>query len=272
MEQLELFNPTNLTSCLAEPRAKTSPHRESNLVRNEEAEREAPLCGHTSILSAILSLVGFSGRMSKAVFPRTADETSQASCTRLANSGILSPIGLLTLNTPEWTHFRSRSPNGDAVCGLSGILEPMKTGKDYLRLSKYFLSLKACLGIIRRCERKGKRIDPTIKNCIECHIKNINDGLYDRIYDECQKEGFEMEAVCLKSVQGTLFSGMDHITGGNEFLNTYLPIGFDVLAGQNFKGSKCNVNVSTTLRHQPSAGIGFCLPISVAAYKESEVK
>lgn len=271
MVQLELFSQTNSTSSLEERPVKTSRRVDRGEVQSEEAERDHRSCGPTSILSTLLNLVGFSGKMSKAVFPRTAEEISQASCTRLATSGILSPIGLLTLNTPEWTHFRSRSPNGDAVCGLSDILEPMTTGKEFLRLSRYFLSLKASLGIIRRCAKREKALNETIEKCLNGHIENINSGLYDRIKEACESGEVQIESGCLKDVQGTLFSGMDHITGCNgEFLNTYLPIGFDVLAGQNFKCSKCNHNVSSTLRHQPSSGIGFCVPFDVKEEKVNE--
>jgi len=52
-----------------------------------------------------------------------------------------------------WTRNGSESPNGDAACSssLSSILEPQTE-------AKYFLSQKACQGILRRSEKRGKKL------------------------------------------------------------------------------------------------------------------
>ena len=64
---------------------------------------------------------------------------------RWANSGMGGPTECLMLNTLEW-------PSAAAVCSLSDILE---TGDVPPR---YFLSAKACRGILRRSERRGKTL------------------------------------------------------------------------------------------------------------------
>jgi DNA (cytosine-5)-methyltransferase 1 len=59
------------------------------------------------------------------------------------NSGMGSPTGFLTLSTSEW-------PKDAAVCSLSDTLE---TGDVPAR---FYLSPKACAGILRRAEKRGK--------------------------------------------------------------------------------------------------------------------
>jgi hypothetical protein len=51
----------------------------------------------------------------------------------------------LTLNTSEW-------PKDAAVCSLSDVLE---TGEVPQR---YFLTARACAGILRRAEKRGKKL------------------------------------------------------------------------------------------------------------------
>jgi hypothetical protein len=65
-----------------------------------------------------------------------------------------SPTGFLTLNTSVW-------PNDAAVCSLSQILE---TGAVPQR---YFLSPKACAGILRRAERRGKKLPEPLRLALE---------------------------------------------------------------------------------------------------------
>ncbi|KVT77921.1 hypothetical protein WK58_09705 [Burkholderia ubonensis] len=61
-----------------------------------------------------------------------------------------SPTGFLTLSTSEWNHTLAPSLNDDGVCSLSDILETGAVPP------QYFLSAKACSGILRRAARRGK--------------------------------------------------------------------------------------------------------------------
>ena len=64
-----------------------------------------------------------------------------------------SPTGFWTLNTSEW-------PSDAVVCLLSDILE---TG-DVPR--RYYLSPKACRGILHRAERRGKELPPKLRQAL----------------------------------------------------------------------------------------------------------
>jgi len=95
-------------------------------------------------------------------------KTSPASCHRTAegilepcsgewqNSGMGSPTKFLTLNTSEWNHTLEPSLSDDGVSSLSDILE---TGDVPQR---FYLSAKACAGILRRAESRGKDLPPAL--------------------------------------------------------------------------------------------------------------
>ena len=54
------------------------------------------------------------------------------------------------LNTSEW-------PNDAVVCSLSSVLDPAQSIP-----SRFFLSSKACAGILRRAEKRGKDLPPLL--------------------------------------------------------------------------------------------------------------
>jgi DNA (cytosine-5)-methyltransferase 1 len=60
----------------------------------------------------------------------------------------------LTLNISEW-------PNDAAVCSLSQVLETGSIPQ------KFFLSSKACAGILRRAESRGKKLPPQLQHALE---------------------------------------------------------------------------------------------------------
>src|SRR5712691_8320940 len=80
--------------------------------------------------------------------------TSPPSSPDFANAGILAAGECLTLNLPE---FHSAA----AVSSLSDILE---TG-DLPR--RFYLSPKACAGILRRAERRGKELPTALRRALE---------------------------------------------------------------------------------------------------------
>jgi hypothetical protein len=61
-----------------------------------------------------------------------------------------SPTECLTLNTCEWTGLDGLSLKDDGVCSLSDILETGDVPQ------QYYLSAKACKGILRRAVNRGK--------------------------------------------------------------------------------------------------------------------
>lgn len=98
---------------------------------------------------------GWYGRTSPAFYP-TAPEPSLHSSVDWQNSGMGGPTGFLTLNTSEWNHTLAPSLNDGGVCSLSDIL----TG-DVPR--RFFLSARACAGILRRAEQRGKELPPALR-------------------------------------------------------------------------------------------------------------
>lgn len=65
------------------------------------------------------------------------------------------PSGALTLST-------SASPNDAVESSLSAILEPPGP-----HLQKYCLSQTAAQGILRRAERRGRTLPPTLRTALE---------------------------------------------------------------------------------------------------------
>ena len=113
-----------------------------------------PDCGtsSTEFLSA-LDRTGWSSRMSPVFSAATKDGTLPPSFRGWSNSGMASVGGCWTLSISEW-------PSAAAVCSLSDILET-----DVPR--KYFLSARACAGILRRAERRGKKLPPYLRAALE---------------------------------------------------------------------------------------------------------
>ena len=64
-----------------------------------------------------------------------------------------SPTAFLTLSSSEWTATLVPSRNDASVCSLSDILQATS---DVPR--RYYLSPKACAGILRRAEKRGKAL------------------------------------------------------------------------------------------------------------------
>ena len=83
-------------------------------------------------------------RMSPACYPATVAGISSSSFEGWSNSGMASRGGFLTLSTTEYH-------SGAVVCSLSDILETDVP-------PKYSLSPKACAGILRRAEKRGKTL------------------------------------------------------------------------------------------------------------------
>jgi hypothetical protein len=81
------------------------------------------------------------------------DGTLEASSGRWQKSGMGSPTGFVTLNIGEW-------PSDADVCSLSDTLEIGDVPP------RFFLSAKACQGILRRAERRGKKLPPLLETAL----------------------------------------------------------------------------------------------------------
>ena len=122
-------------------------------------EKGCPTNAETSRLNIFdwlraLAPGGSFGKTSPVSCRREKDGILEPSSGRWANSGMGSPTECWTLNISEW-------PSAAVVCSLSDILE---TGDVPQR---YFLSAKACEGILRRAEKRGKRLPDALKRALE---------------------------------------------------------------------------------------------------------
>lgn len=146
-----------LTFLSAEPPASRSASRESDLDWTIRAA--------TSPLSSLRWLDEFApagsfGRMSPASCRTMEDGRLEPSSGSWGSAGFGGPTGCLTLSMSEWTGSSGLSPSGDAVCSLSDILETESVPK------RYFLSAKACVGILRRAEKRGKELPPQLHHAL----------------------------------------------------------------------------------------------------------
>ena len=116
--------------------------------QDSEADWMTSVATYPSSLSAWLSdyhRTGSYGKTCQAFCHQTKDGTLEPSSGRWLTSGMGSPTECWTLNTSEW-------PSDADVCLLSDTVE---TGDVPQR---YFLSPKACAGILRRAERRQKTL------------------------------------------------------------------------------------------------------------------
>lgn len=82
--------------------------------------------------------------------------TSNESCVKWTVSGILEHGECLTLNGSEWPS----AEEGSSACSLASILEPNAA-------PKYYLSPRACAGILRRAARRGRSLPTALKASLE---------------------------------------------------------------------------------------------------------
>lgn len=120
----------------------------------------ATSCSPLALLQRGIGPSGWFGRTSPAFFPVTEDGISVPSSASWGNSGMGTPTECLTLSTSEHAASPMLSPSADAVCSLSDILE---TGAVPQR---FFLTAKACQGILRRAENRGKELPAVLSSAL----------------------------------------------------------------------------------------------------------
>ena len=81
-------------------------------------------------------------------------------------------------NSPElkshggyWTHNIGECPNVAVESSLSQILQPMEDVQE-----KYYLSQRACLGILRRAKERGKELPEELQIALESQSTTSNIG------------------------------------------------------------------------------------------------
>ena len=113
----------------------------------------SPDSSSTSCVSLLMSFpAGFLSKTSLAFCHLTWDGIWEPYSGRWENSGIGGPTVALTLNTLEYPKDADEST-------LSAILEPRVH-------PKYSLSPKACMGILRRAEQRGRKLPKALEDAL----------------------------------------------------------------------------------------------------------
>ena len=97
---------------------------------------------------------GYVGKTYQGFCPVTRGRTTEPSSQNLMNSGIV-------YRGQYWTANGFPYRKGGGACSLSDILEAGNVPQ------KYFLSSRACKGILRRAEKRGKEIPEALKRALE---------------------------------------------------------------------------------------------------------
>lgn len=158
------MNQEQLTFWWAERPAKLSPSPDS---AKELAIHAEDSCSPILKSLGVYGLDGLCGKMSPVFCQAGEDGTLVPSSGRWANSGTGGPTGCLTLNTAEWTDDGPRPcrKEGDGFSSLvSTLSEILEVGN---LPPRFLLSARACAGILRRAERRGKQLPPMLKQALD---------------------------------------------------------------------------------------------------------
>jgi len=157
--QITLFDLLASTSSSVEPHVKPSPSLDSavGLPTLEVVSRWS-----SSDWRRHFSHGGSSGKTSPAFCRKTLAGLLEPSSGRWANSGMGGPTESWTRSMCEWTDTLVPSPSDDGVCSLSHVLEDNRDVPE-----RFYLSQKACVGILRRAERRGKALPPLLLEALK---------------------------------------------------------------------------------------------------------
>ena len=171
VEQDLPFAEETLASSLEEHHASLSVSQDAAKDSREQAALPSTLSGFCERYS----LGGSSGKMSRAHFRagRTDSSTSTFLSEHLQNAGMVSHGGFLTLNLSEASHSASQSRNGGVVCSLSDVLETGRVPE------RYYLTAKACQGILRRAESRHKELPGVLKEALEYQSERLTQRRMD---------------------------------------------------------------------------------------------
>jgi hypothetical protein len=123
--------------------------------------RVATSCLPTLELLTVISQNGLSGKTSPVFCRVTEDGILEPSSKGWRNSGMGSPTEFLTLNSVEHMSTLEPSLSEGGVCSLSDVLETQPVPR------RFFLSAKACNGILRRAQKRGKALPPMLEAALK---------------------------------------------------------------------------------------------------------
>lgn len=140
-----------LTLFVEDSPAKTFPSQVSELALPDSEQ----VCSGMHSLSRPLSKQnGSCWKMSEDFYQATKDAISGSSSLRWPTQGIATSSGAC------WIRSSSESPSVAVECSLSDILERHVP-------ERYLLSAKACAGILRRAQRRGKTLPEPLAVALE---------------------------------------------------------------------------------------------------------
>ena len=131
-----------------------------------DSDKDSKTLAETSCLHFLQSLRvfgldGLSGKMFLESCRPTEEKILVASSEGWGNWGTGGHIGCWTLNGAEHTGIQEPSRSADGVCSLSDVLEISAVQP------RFYLSQKACNGILRRAARRGKELPPMLLAALE---------------------------------------------------------------------------------------------------------
>jgi hypothetical protein len=118
-------------------------------------------CLPTLRLLHVCGLDGLSGKTSPVSCHQTEDGILVPSLGGWQNWGMGSRTGFSTLNGAEHTGIPVPSRSAGDVSSLSDVLETQPLPQ------RYCLSSKACLGILKRAERRGKKLPQMLRDALK---------------------------------------------------------------------------------------------------------
>ena len=140
-----------LTLFVEDSPAKTFPSQVSELALPDSEQ----VCSGMHSLSRPLSKQnGSCWRTCQDFYQATKDAISESSSLRWPTQGIATSSGAF------WIRSSSESRNVAVECSLSDILEPHVP-------ERYLLSAKACAGILRRAQRRGRTLPDPLRVALE---------------------------------------------------------------------------------------------------------
>lgn len=185
MIQLELFPATEeqSTSSLEAHRAKTHHAREKGqgLSKGQGQNSPSHIPAWLTNWRPIEDFAGYAGRTSPGCSASIPDATSPHFFRVSSDGRLLRPSEdgktsesspspatgtsewrgeYWTANMPEWTGFQGPSPSGGDVCSLSDILVTGDVPQEY------FLSQRACLGILRRADARERKLPKALRDVL----------------------------------------------------------------------------------------------------------
>lgn len=121
----------------------------------------ADSCGSTFARFARSGLAGFFGRTSRERSQARMGRTSDACSEAWMRSGTVWHGGYLTRSSSAW-------PSDASVSFLSDALETREVP------ARYYLSPTACLGILRRAERRGRSLPPQLEVALRAQASSTS--------------------------------------------------------------------------------------------------